>query len=119
MVQRYNFSDCQSDSDGRPEVVAEYAQAAKSRGCTFVPVLLSCEYKVNEERMISQERKDFIAGGKGMTLDTTVLQSIHTRMTIAKFRCSELLELDVTELGAKEAATRILEHLRGIGIEHR
>lgn len=119
MLQRYIFTDCQSDSDGGPEVVAEYIQAAKSRGCTFVPIVLTCEYKVNEERMTSQERKDLVAGGKGMTLDTTVLQRIHSHMTIYKPRCPELLELDVTDLRTKEAAARILEHLRGIGIGNR
>src|SRR5208282_864389 len=66
----YIFTDFQSDNELGREVVGHYAQAARDRGCTFIPVVLTCDAAVNAQRMRSGERLKLVAEGKGMLLDT-------------------------------------------------
>ena len=112
---RYIFTDCQIDNDIGRAVSEQHAQAAKDRGCLFIPVLLICDADVNGQRMRSQERLDAVAAGKGMLLDTKMLHEIRSRGEILRFECPELLELDVSGLEPEEAAVRIVEHIAALG----
>lgn len=65
--------------------------------------------------MLSPERTELVAGGKGMLLDTTILNGFRKKGEIYSFKCAEELELDVTALTAVEAAKRILRHVQALG----
>ena len=111
---RYIFTDFQSTDEVGSSVAEEYADAAKRRGCIFVPIILSCDTAENEQRMRSTERLRLGADGKGMLLDTTLLMDIRGHEQIYRFKCAEELLLDVTSLKPKEAAGEILEHLQSV-----
>lgn len=108
---RYIFTDFQSDNELGRQVVEEYAQAARERGCAFIPVVLSCDAAVNATRMRSDERVELVAGGKGLLLDTDVLALMRELGEIARYESPELLELDVTDVQPEEAATMIVSHM--------
>ena len=111
---RYIFTDFQSTDEVGSSVAAEYADAAKGRGCIFVPIILSCDTAENEQRMRSTERLRSGADGKGMLLDTKLLMDMRGHEQIYRFKCAEELLLDVTSLKPKEAAGKILEHLKSV-----
>jgi hypothetical protein len=113
---RYIFTDSQSDNEIGRAVADHHAKAAEDRGCTFIPVVLTCDTDVNAQRLRSQERQDLVAGGKGMLLDTTLLQEFRSNGQILKFSCPELLELDISDLSPEEAASRIAEHIASLNV---
>lgn len=114
MRSRYIFTDFQSTDEVGSSVAEEYANAAKRRDCIFVPIILSCDTAENEKRMSSTERLRLAADGKGILLDTTLLMDIRGCEHIYSFKCAEELLLDVTSLKSKEAAGKILEHLKSV-----
>ena len=114
MCSRYIFTDFQSTDEVGSSVAEEYADAAKRRGCIFVPIILSCDTAENRQRMRSTERLRLGADGKGILLDTTVLLDIRGSEHIYSFKRAEELLLDVTSLKSKEAAGKILEHLKSV-----
>lgn len=116
-MSSYIFTDCQSDNDIGREITEHHAKAAKDRGCLFVPVVLICEADVNAQRMRSQERLELVASGKGMLVDTALLQEFRSNGEILRFSCPELLELDVSDLDADESAKRIVAHIKSLEIK--
>ena len=107
----YVFTDFQTSNESGISVAKEYQSAAQWRGCTFVPVVLDCQGVENERRMLSPERLNLVAGGKGMLIDSDILHKFRKRAEIYAFDCPESLRLDVTKLSSKEAARRILMHV--------
>ncbi|KAK4694239.1 hypothetical protein P7C71_g3310, partial [Lecanoromycetidae sp. Uapishka_2] len=111
------FTDFQTSNDSGTSTAREYATAARMRGCTFVPVILTCEMAENERRMRSKERVELVAGGKGMLLDVEMLRDVRRRRDVHEFGIKEELIMDVTELEPVEAAAEILEHVRAVAWE--
>ena len=114
MRSRYIFTDFQSTDEVGSSVAEEYADAAKRRGCIFVPIILSCDTGQNKQRMRSAERLRLGADGQGILLDTTLLMEITGHEHVYRFNRVEELLLDVTSLKPKEAAVKILEHLNSV-----
>ena len=114
MCFRYIFTDFQSTDEVGSSVAEEYSDAAKRRGCIFVPIILSCDTAENEQRMRSAERLRLGADGQGMLLDTTLLMDMRGHEQIYRFKCAEELLLNVTSLKPKEAAKKIVEHLKSV-----
>ena len=114
MRSRYIFTDFQSTDEVGSSVAEEYADAAKRRGCIFVPIILSCDTAENRQRMRSAERLRSGADGQGILLDTTILMDIRGHEHIYRFKRAEELLLDVTSLKPKEAAGKILEHVKSV-----
>ncbi len=79
-----------------------------------MPIVLSCDTAENKQRIRSTERLRLGADGKGILLDTTLLMDIRGCEHIYSFKRAEELLLDVTSLKAKEAAAKILEHLKAV-----
>ncbi|KAE9365293.1 hypothetical protein N431DRAFT_446970 [Stipitochalara longipes BDJ] len=65
-------------------------------------------------RMLSQERLDAVAAGKGMLLDTKLLHGIRSKGESLRFEGTELLELEVSDLAPEELARRIVEHIAAV-----
>lgn len=84
---------------------------AERRRCPFIPVILACQLAENERRIQSPERLELVAGGKGMLLDTKILNGFRKRGEIHSFQAQEELVLDITNLQPAEAAARILKHV--------
>jgi len=93
-------------------VAKEYADAARIRGCAFVPVILGCREEENARRMRSTEREEKVAAGKGMLLDTTLLREMRGRAKLCNFQCPEQLEMDISDLRPEEAANKIMKHVK-------
>ncbi|KAL9100104.1 MAG: hypothetical protein Q9163_004479 [Psora crenata] len=118
----YIFTDFQTANESGTSVAKEYQHGAERRGCTFVPVVLSCETSENERRMRSPDRVQLVTGvgggrGKGMLLDTEILKSYRKRGEIYRFEGSAAaaqLELDVTHLSPAQAAAKIIEHVESV-----
>ncbi|RDL38337.1 uncharacterized protein BP5553_02677 [Venustampulla echinocandica] len=75
----YIFTNFQSDNELGRKVVGHYAEAAKARGCTFIPVVLTCDIAMNTQRIRSQERLRLLAERKGMLLDTVLLSEMREK----------------------------------------
>ncbi len=110
----YIFTDFQTTDEVGSSVAEEYAEAAKRRGCAFVPIVLACDAGENEHRMRSAERRTLVADGKGLLLDAGLSMDMRGRGQIYRFECGEGLLLDVTGLASREAAERMMEHLKAV-----
>jgi len=55
-----------------------------------------------------------VAAGKGLLLDTKVLNGFRKRGEIYRFQVQAELDLDVTELQPGVAAAKILEHVKSV-----
>lgn len=111
----YIFTDFQSTNELGPSVAREYEAAARARGCLFVPVILSCDGEENARRMTSEERVDLVEKqGKGMLLDTKILEDMRSRVDVYRFDCEEQLEMDVTTVTPEWAAGFVFDHVVGL-----
>ncbi|KAG4429890.1 hypothetical protein IFR05_014634 [Cadophora sp. M221] len=110
----YIFTDFQTSNPLGHSVVHEYKAAAQSRGCDFIPIVLTCDAEVNAERIRSTERLDLVKSGKGMLVDASVLGGMRGEGEIFRAECEEMTELDVTDLSPEEAAARIFGHVEGV-----
>ena len=79
-----------------------------------MPIILSCDIAENRQRMRSAERLRLCADGQGILLDTTLLMEIRGHERVYRFNRAKELLLDVTSLKPKEAAAKILEHLKSV-----
>lgn len=111
---RYVFTDFSSDDELGTGVANEYASAAQARGCAFIPVVLTCAVEENVRRMRSAERVELVSMGKGLLLDTTLLETMRGDHGLFRFRRVEELELDVGGVEAGEAARMIAEHVERV-----
>lgn len=109
----YVFTDFQS-SDGLGSAVAqEYADAARARGCVFVPIIMTCSVRQNVIRAGGSDR---IRDGHGKLTDLNLIMDMRTQegTGIASFGGDSELELDVTDIKPEEAAKIIAEHVEKI-----
>ncbi len=110
----YIFTDFQTNNESGTSVAREYEEAAKNRNCPFISIILSCQPSENERRMRSPERLELVAKGKGMLLDTTVLDGFKKRGEIHRFGTQEELELDITDMLPAQAAGKVLEYVQSV-----
>ncbi|MCJ1263926.1 hypothetical protein MMC22_003796 [Lobaria immixta] len=107
----YIFTDFQTATEKGVSVAAEYAAAARRRGCAFIPVVLTCGEVENERRMRWPKRLGLVEAGMGMLVDTDVLKRFRRRRELYRFQGSEQLVLDVTDITPAQAAEKIMQHI--------
>jgi hypothetical protein len=112
---RYIFTDFQTCTDLGKSAAKKYIEAAKQRGCPFIPIILTCREEQNVQRMMCSERVEMVKSGKGMLLDTEFLVAMRGRGEIYSFGVPEELRLDVSDLQPCEVAEKILNHLEVLG----
>lgn len=101
--QSFLFTDALSDDEFDSRAFDDYARLAADRGARFVAVVLDCSMEENLKRLTRAGRS------KAHKLtDPAVLTDLRSRHVLLKGRCDQLIELDVTALGADEAAREIL-----------
>lgn len=103
----YVFTDFQSDDDVGRAVMAEYRAMAARRGCTFVPVTVTCGREENLRRLASSKR-----ALHGKLTSAEVVSGIRANTVIHQSRRDLFgMELDLTDLDADVAARKIYEHV--------
>ena len=103
----YLFTDFQTTNEQGASVCAEYAQAAKDRGCLLIPIVLTCDEDENIKRMTQSEREKH-----AKLTDVELLRMFRKGAPIFKFSDrKEFLEVDVTRLEPEEVARTIWEHV--------
>ncbi|KAF8418618.1 hypothetical protein EV426DRAFT_618900 [Tirmania nivea] len=105
----YVFTDFTSSDALGSSVASEYAEAARSRKCVFVPIILECNPEENARRIRGANRD---SEGHGKLTDTTILLEMKARSALYRFENdANQLELDVSNLEPLQAAEVILRHI--------
>lgn len=103
----YLFTDFQTTNEQGASVCAEYAQAAKDRGCLLIPIILTCDEDENIKRMTQSEREKH-----AKLMDVELLRTFRKGAPIFEFSDrNEFLEIDVTRLEPEEVGRTIWEHV--------
>ncbi|OOG66490.1 AAA family ATPase [Sinorhizobium sp. A49] len=101
-AQSFLFTDALSDDEFDSRSFDDYATLAADRSARFVAVVLDCSMEENLKRLTRAGRS------KAHKLtDPQVLMDLRSRHVLLKGKCDQLIELDVTSLGADEAASEI------------
>lgn len=101
--------DFQSNNELGRSVAMEYKTAALSSGRPFLPIYLDCDVDENLQRVTSLERVD---SGTTKLISCDVLKDLRSRCELFSFDAPERLRVDVTNLPPREAAMRILGHIK-------
>ncbi|MGH6805233.1 MAG: AAA family ATPase [Ensifer adhaerens] len=100
--QSFLFTDALSDDAFDSRAFEDYATLAADRGARFVAIVLDCAIEENLKRLTRAGRS------KAHKLtDPQVLIDLRSRHVLLRGKCDQLIELDVTNLGADEAASEI------------
>ena len=110
----YNFvltNALSNEGETDKEWSANVQRAAQERGGVFIPVRLVCSVEENEKRIVSPERKNRMketnpASPRRNAENYTVLKTGHPHE----------LTLDVSDISAREAAQRIIAHVKICGV---
>jgi hypothetical protein len=103
----YLFTDFQTTNELGTGVCAEYAQAAKDRGCLLIPIVLTCDEDENIKRITQSGREKH-----AKLMDVELLRIFREGAPIFKLSDrKEFLEIDVTCLEPEEVARVIWEHV--------
>lgn len=95
---------CQEDKE-EIKIFQQIQNAAIKRGSVHIPVILKCDLKENQRRIVNLDRE------KNMKMrDEEGLAEIHETCTLVGTDQKNALLLDVTCLSASEAAKKILTH---------
>jgi DUF438 domain-containing protein len=88
------------------KIYNQVKRMAKKRGSLFVPIKLAISQEENVKRITEPSRRL-----RWKSIDP---QDAHSRGSLIMIKHSNLLELDVNDLSAVEAAQKILDHIRNI-----
>ncbi|KAM6480854.1 hypothetical protein HDV62DRAFT_365804 [Trichoderma sp. SZMC 28011] len=102
----YIFTDFQTSNELGAAVCQEYVECAKTRGCDFIPIMLSCDEETNLTRLVEDGR-----AGHGKLVDVDLVKRFRASQLYEFDDHPALLRLDVSELSADDAARRITDHL--------
>ncbi|TVY75382.1 hypothetical protein Focb16_v005198 [Fusarium oxysporum f. sp. cubense] len=101
------FTDFQSNDGIGRGVMTEYCDMAARRGCTFVPITITCSKEENLRRLASSER---VLHEK--LTDTVLVAHLRDNDVVHQWPDDPFhMELDVTKLQADAAARVIHEHV--------
>ncbi|KAJ5494159.1 hypothetical protein N7463_010246 [Penicillium fimorum] len=101
----YLFTDFQTKNEQGASVCAEYAQAAKDRGCLLIPVVLTCNEDENIKRITQSDREKH-----AKLMDVELLKTFRKGSVFEFSDRKEFLKIDVTHLEPEEVARIIWEH---------
>jgi adenylate kinase len=99
------FTDSRCTSEIGSAAARDYEKTAEKLGAPFVSVIMTCDDKVNMERVVSRDEPST------KLRDGEVLRSIREQEEIFRFGGELELELDVSYLTPEEAARRISRHV--------
>ncbi|KAJ5382779.1 hypothetical protein N7517_000690 [Penicillium concentricum] len=102
----YLFTDFQTTNEQGVSVCAEYAQAAKDRGCLLIPIVLNCDEDENIKRMTQSEREKH-----AKLMDVELLKTFRRGSVFEFSDRKEFLKINVTHLEPEEVARIIWEHV--------
>lgn len=102
------FTDSRCTSETGSAAVRDYEKTALRLGAPLVSVIMTCETKVNMERVVSRD------DSCTKLRNVEVLRSIREQEEMFRFGGERELELDVSNLGPEEAAQRILRHVQKV-----
>ncbi|KAI4203410.1 MAG: hypothetical protein LQ350_001931 [Teloschistes chrysophthalmus] len=102
------FTDVQPDNDWGITIVNEYLQAAETRDCLFISIILECTAEENCHRMMTDGR------GKHKLRDQNELLHLRECQPLHRFGIDEELVLNTTDLPAYHAARKIVEFMRRV-----
>nr|WP_280137937.1 MULTISPECIES: nucleoside kinase [unclassified Ensifer] len=100
--QSFLFTDALSDDALDSRAFEDFATLAADRGARFVAVVLDCAIEENLKRLMRAGR----SRAHKLT-DPQVLIDLRSRHALLRGKCDQLIELDVTHIGADEAASEI------------
>ncbi|MDP9628213.1 MAG: AAA family ATPase [Ensifer adhaerens] len=100
--QSFLFTDALSDDAFDSRAFEDYVALASERSARFVAVVLDCSIEENLKRLTRAGRSKV-----HKLTDPQVLIDLRGRHALLKGKCDQLIELDVTNLGADEAADAI------------
>ncbi|KAK0619891.1 hypothetical protein B0T14DRAFT_566695 [Immersiella caudata] len=103
----YIFTNSRSSSKADGEGALDYEKAAAKRGIPFIPLILDCDLDENLKRTANR-------GGSSTTklTDHETAETIRKEEESHRFGREVELEMDITALGPREAAIKILEHVK-------
>lgn len=100
--QSFLFTDALSDDAFDSRAFEDYARLAADRGARFVAIVLDCAIGENLKRLMRAGRS------KAHKLtDPQVFIDLRSRHALLRGKCDQLIEFDVTNLCADEAAGEI------------
>jgi hypothetical protein len=106
----YVFTDWQSGDDIGTQVCEDFSAMSRSRGCEFIPIIITCDKEENARRITNDGRTRW-----SKVTDSDQLLQWRQQMDpppVYEFHGHEKrLEIDVTKLSAKQAAETILRHV--------
>ena len=108
----YNFvlTNVLTDGDWVDCAIYDFVEeTADKRSAAFVPVRLHIELEENMRRIASPERKEHL---KEMSVQAA--RENRAQKTIISIAHDNLLDLDVTDLSARDAAQKILAHAQSL-----
>ncbi|MGF6172558.1 AAA family ATPase [Ensifer sp. 4252] len=100
--QSFLFTDALSNDEFDSRAFDDYAALAADRRARLVAVVLDCSVEENLKRLTRAGRSRAYK-----LTDPQVLIDLRSRHVLLKGKCDQLIELDVSSLGADEAASEI------------
>lgn len=100
------FTNCLFDHDPEDHfVITEMQELAKARNGHYIPVRLHCSTDENMRRKSNEQRCERM---KPTNIDNVARH--HAEYEVVKIYHENVLDLDVTELSAQQAAEHIMQH---------
>ncbi|KAI4238781.1 MAG: hypothetical protein L6R40_005636 [Gallowayella cf. fulva] len=103
------FTDSQSSDEVGKAAVADYIHAAEIRGSPIISIILVCASEENLLRVGAKSRGKTKLNDAGILLRTRETENIH------HFGGDTETEIDVTKVGAADAAQEIFEFIQRVG----
>ncbi|QRY70062.1 AAA family ATPase [Ensifer sp. PDNC004] len=106
--QSFVFTDALSDDAADSRAFEDYAALAQRRGARFVAVVIDCDLEENLKRLTRAGRAK-----QHKLTDPEVLLGLRRAHRLLRGNGDLLIEIDVTALGADEAAEAIVSQIKG------
>lgn len=102
--------ELREDNEWHKKFYARIEQMAKEKQATLIPIRLICDLPVLLERLVSEDRKNYIFKPR----DTKEIAARALDTETFKSGSKYELTLDTTTLSPQQSAQKILEHLRKV-----
>jgi len=103
-------NDLREDNEWHKKFYARIEQMTKEKQATLIPIRLICDLPVLLERIVSEDRKNYIFKPRDAQEIKERALSTETFQSGSKYE----LTLDTTNLSPQQSAEKILEHLHKI-----
>jgi dephospho-CoA kinase len=104
--QSFVFTDALSDDAADTRAFEDCAALARKRGARFVAVVIDCDVEENLKRLTRAGRRKL-----HKLTDPDVLLGLRRAHRLLRGKSDQLIEIDVTALGADEAAAAIAQRI--------